>query len=201
MEPDTNAPKTSLMAVYEGWEGYQSSLVNAIAPLTSAQLAWRPAPEANSVGEVARHISLGRITWFMRMGAPGSGALARRVKAWETDSDGNQDIVEGAIAITDQASELVRWLEVTWQMIETTLKSWHVSDLGKTYLHKWNGKDYAISRQWTIWRILSHDIHHGGELSLMLGLQGISAFELSDLFGHTILPPLAQDLNNGESSI
>jgi hypothetical protein len=28
----------------------------------------------------------------------------------------------------------------------------------------------------------------------MLGLQGIRAFELSDLFGHTVLPPLAEDI-------
>lgn len=48
---------------------------------------------------------------------------------------------------------------------------------------------YAVSRQWTIWRVMNHDIHHGGELSLMLGLQGIEAFELSALFGHIILPP------------
>ena len=38
---------------------------------------------------------------------------------------------------------------------------------------------------------MNHDIHHGGELSLMLGLQGIEAFELCTLFGHIILPPLS----------
>ena len=50
-----------------------------------------------------------------------------------------------------------------------------------------------MSRQWTIWRVMNHDIHHGGELSLMLGLQGIEAFELSALFGHVILPPLSSE--------
>jgi uncharacterized damage-inducible protein DinB len=76
-------------------------------------------------------------------------------------------------------------------MVETTLKTWHVDDLVKTYRHKWNGTAYAVSRQWTIWRILSHDIHHGGQIALMLGMQGIEAFELSGLFGHITLPPLA----------
>jgi uncharacterized damage-inducible protein DinB len=85
----------------------------------------------------------------------------------------------------------VTWLELTWQMIDKTLTTWTVSDLTQTYRHTWNGKTYAVSRQWTLWRILSHDVHHGGELSLMLGLQGLEAFELSDLFGHIILPPLA----------
>jgi hypothetical protein len=30
---------------------------------------------------------------------------------------------------------------------------------------------YLVSRQWTLWRILSHDLHHGGQLALLLGLQ------------------------------
>jgi hypothetical protein len=40
---------------------------------------------------------------------------------------------------------------------------------------------------------MSHDIHHGGELSLMLGLQGIEAFELSSLVGYIIEPPLMEE--------
>lgn len=198
MGADTIASNISLMTVFEGWNGYQTSLVNAISPLTREQLEWRPARDANSVGELARHISLGRIIWFMRMEAPGSTELVKSIDAWEMDSDGNRDIVENRIAITDQPAELVRWLEATWGMIETTLKSWNVSDLVQTYKHRWNGVDYAVSRQWTLWRIMSHDIHHGGELSLMLGLQGIQAFELSDLFGHIILPPLADGPITGE---
>ena len=181
----------SLADVFDGWEGHQISLVHAVAPLTSDQLMWRPSPELFSVGELARHISFGRLIWFLRMGAPGSAALADQVGAWEVDPDGNRNIVENAIPITENADELVRWLEASWLMIETTLESWTVDDLAVTYRHTWNGDTYAVSRQWTIWRILSHDIHHGGQLALMLGMQGIQAFELGDLFGHITLPPLA----------
>ena len=183
----------SLQAVFDGWQGHQASLVNAIAPLTADQLMWKPAPNANSIGEIARHISLGRVTWFDRMSAPGSAEVTSLIRAWEIDDDGNRDIVESDLLIVDQASELVRWLDLTWQMIETTLKTWKVDDLAQTYRHKWNGQTYAVSRQWTLWRILTHDLHHGGEVSLMLGLQGIEAFELSTLFGHITLPPLADD--------
>jgi len=183
----------SLANIFDGWNGYQTSLVNAVAPLTREQLLWRPSPNSRSVGETARHVSLGRITWFARMGAPGSAELVNRIHHWEKDSDGNQDIVEDSIPITEQADELVSWLEITWEMIGKTLSTWEVSDLAQSYRHTWNGKTYSVSRQWTIWRILSHDIHHGGELSLLLGLQGIEAFELSDLFGHIILPPLADE--------
>jgi uncharacterized damage-inducible protein DinB len=184
---------SSLQDLYEGWDGYHQSIVNAVKNLTPEQLLWRPAENFNSVGELVRHISLGRLTWLMRMGAPGSGEVAGRISEWEQDADGNRDIVENSIAITDQPAELVRWLDMTWKIIENTLVSWEVKDLLQTYKHTWNGKVYAASRQWTIWRVMNHDLHHGGELSLLLGLQGIEAFELSTLFGHTILPPLADE--------
>jgi len=66
-----------------------------------------------------------------------------------------------------------------------------VANLEKTCRYTFNGATYAVSCQWIIWRILSHDIHHGGQIGLMLGMQGIEAFELSGLFGHITMPPLA----------
>ena len=184
---------SSLSTIFEGWEGYQQSIVNAVKPLAREQLIWRPGENFNTVGELVRHISLGRITWFMRMDAPGSAELASQIPEWEQDSDGNRDIVEHSIPIAENSAALVQWLENTWRMIEKTLSAWNVSDIAQTYPHTWNGKIYTPSRQWTIWRILNHDIHHGGELSLMLGMQGIEAFELSGLFGHIILPAMLDE--------
>jgi uncharacterized damage-inducible protein DinB len=183
----------SLWAVFEGWDGYQQSIVRAVAPLSRDQLVWRPSEQHRTTGELVRHIALGRLTWLLRMDAPGCVEVAGQIGEWEVDSDGNRDIVEDAMAITEQPAELVRWLEITWQIIENMLNAWRVSDLTQTYKHRWNGETYAVSRQWTTWRVLNHDLHHGGELSLMLGMQGIEAFELSGLFGHIILPPLAEE--------
>jgi uncharacterized damage-inducible protein DinB len=183
---DTN----SLMAVYEGWDGYRQSIIKAVEPLTAEQLAWRPAAHLRSVGELVRHIALAPIDWFLRMDAPGSHELAGQIEAWEEDPQGNRYVIEDAIPITGQTAELVRWLEATWQMIEQTLTAWTVADLQKTYRHVWRGNTYAVSRQWTVWRMMAHDIHHGGELAVMLGTQGIEIFELGDLGGHIIEPPL-----------
>jgi hypothetical protein len=44
-----------------------------------------------------------------------------------------------------------------------------------------------------IWRILTHDIHPGVELPVMLGMQGIEIPELGDLGGHWIVPPLVKN--------
>lgn len=179
---------SSLATVLDGWAGYNTSIVHAVDLLSANQLAFRPAPDMRTLGDVVRHIALGRLTWFMRMGAPGSAELARAVPEWETDSDGNRWVVESALPITEDAGELTRWLGDSWQMIEQTLNAWTVDDLARTYVHTWNGRKWSVSRQWTIFRILAHDMHHGGEVSLMLGLQGIEAFELSALGGHIVLP-------------
>ena len=182
---------TSLSAVYEGWDGYQTSLALAISPLSPQQLDWRESPGVRSIRELARHISAGRVNWFVRMGAPGSAELAERIQAWERDADGDLNVVERSLGTTGGPSELVEWLEASWKMIDLTLKSWDVADLRNTYAHRWNGQTYAVSRQWTVWRIMAHDIHHGGQIARILALQNIEAFELRGLGGHIIMPPLA----------
>jgi uncharacterized damage-inducible protein DinB len=194
--PDTS---DSLLSIYKGWDGYQSSLMHAVTPLTAAQLAFRPAPHLRSVGELVRHIALGRVDWFLRMDAPGSRQLAGQISVWDEDQQGNRYAREQAIVAVDNAGELAKWLEASWQMIDQTLRLWTVDDLQKTYRHTWRGETYAISRQWTIWRIMAHDLHHGGELSLLLGIQGIENLELGALGGHIIEPPRVEDKNEPSS--
>ncbi len=48
----------------------------------------------------------------------------------------------------------------------------------------YKGKNYALTRQWITWHVIAHDLHHGGELTLMLGMQGIALPELGDEGGH-----------------
>jgi uncharacterized damage-inducible protein DinB len=130
-----------------------------------------------SVGELALHIADGRVDWFRRIDAPTSLELRTEV-----------DTRKVAPA---SAQELVAWLEKTWVMVGATLAKWTVDDLAATYNHPYQGKVYAVSRQWTIWRILAHDIHHGGQLSELLAMQGVVPLELTLLGGHLTEPPLS----------
>ena len=36
-------------------------------------------------------------------------------------------------------------------------------------------EDGEASRAWMVWHVLEHDLHHGGEISLTLGMHGIDA--------------------------
>lgn len=166
-----------LTYVYEGWDGFHRSIVNAIAPLTPDQLAFRAAKDMRSVGEVAWHIADGRIDWFKRLDAPGSKEL-------EAQQQPRTEPFE--------AQPIVDWLNTTWEMVQRTLEQWTVDDLPATYHHPYQGKTYAVSRQWTIWRIMAHDIYHGGQLSEMLAMQGIFPVDLTYLGGHLTEPPVVE---------
>ncbi len=179
MAEDANA--LSLLTVLEGWGGYQRSLVGAVAPRSREQLIWRPAPHLRTAGELARHIAAGRVDWFSRTFGAEVIKPAARLSAWR-----RKDPIE------EDPAELVSGLEASWQMIEGALRLWTVADLAQTFPLSYQGKDYALPRQWILWRVMAHDLHHGGELAVTLGLQGIALPELGDEGGHLTPPPLAE---------
>lgn len=171
----------SLAKIFDGWDGYNASIVHAVEPLTPEQLAWRPAPHLRSAGEIASHLAFGRVDWFSKMPAPLSLDLLAQVPPPE----------ERARAATEK-DVILHWLKESWAMIDATLNAWTVEDLRRVYRHEYWGRTYAVSYQWTLWRILTHDVHHGGELALVLGMQHLEVPELGDLFGHLTTPPFAE---------
>ncbi len=173
----------SLLVFYRGWDGYEVALEHALRAASPEHLAWRGAPHLRSVGEIAGHIVAGRVNWFHRVLGEGDGEFAARVAGLTA---------EDIRAIEGSSAQLVVWLQATWQVIETALRRWTVNDLQRTVLQDYQGQTYALPRQWVLWRVLSHDIHHGGEVAYALGMQGVSIPELGDQGGHLIPPPLAK---------
>src|SRR5215469_16480859 len=86
--------------------------MRAVTPLTSEQLAWRPAPKQSSVNELIAHIAGARLWWFYKMSAPGSAALARQISPRASDTFNAED-----------SNELNRWMEANLQWEETLLKT------------------------------------------------------------------------------
>ena len=37
---------------------------------------------------------------------------------------------------------------------------------------------YEVSRSWVIYHVMEHDLHHGGEVSLILGMNGLRTLDL-----------------------
>lgn len=178
-----NSPSPSLTTIYEGWSGHQTALVNAVAPLTAEQLDWRGAPHLRTTGDLILHILLGRVAWIHDI----LGVEGKAVEEWIAEwTDGRN---QGGAYIADyrvQTSNdiLVAGLNATWSMIEGVLAIWTVDDLARTFQHSYQGKTYVVPYQWVLWRIMAHDIHHGGELAFALGMQGISIPDLGEQGGH-----------------
>ncbi len=157
-----NDNQPALLSYYKGWDAYQDLLAKAIAPLSADQLALSSAPHLRSIGVIAAHIISARVWWFHNLMGEGSTDLAPMV-AWDDDG-----------APARSASELVKGLEITWQMIQHCLTRWTHSDLEQTFMRR----SGTVSRQWIIWHVIEHDLHHGGELSLTLGMHGLTAPDL-----------------------
>ena len=162
----------SLTTFYSGWNGFQQNLIKIIAPLSPEQLALRAAPNHWTIGMVAQHIIANRVWWFQLWMGEGSPDLAP-IAHWDPEDKEWQPVRE--------AAELVAGLESTWQMIEDALARWTPADLGHLFptpasLSEEEQRIFrARTRQWIIWHVLEHEILHGGELSLALGMYGLKA--------------------------
>jgi uncharacterized damage-inducible protein DinB len=158
---------TTLAPLYKGWDVYQGHLVKALAPLTAEQLALAISPDLRTIGQIAAHIVRTRAGWMYDVMGEGGPEVAE-IAQWDWACTGH----------TENAAELVRGLEVTWQNIQRCLERWTVDDLNYVFKGERFGQPYELTRQWVIWHLIEHDLHHGGELSFVLGAHGLAAPDL-----------------------
>ena len=156
----------TLAPFYEGWRDYQGMLVEALAPLTSEQLALRASPDQRPIWLLAAHIIGTRVGWFQGLMGEGDPALAS-FDPWDAD---------GAPART--ASELIHGLEATWLMIQSCLDRWTPAMLNDPFTRTRGDQSRTRTRQWILWHVIEHDLHHGGELCLTLGIHGLPTPDL-----------------------
>lgn len=157
----------ALSAFYKGWDVDQQHLVDAVTPLSPEQLALQASPELRSIGAIATHIIGARARWLHHtLGQGGEELIA--LGTWDDD---DQPMRSGA--------ELASGLGATWQVMRDALGRWTAADLDEV-LHDSdeNGLDETFTRQWVIWHLLEHDLFHGGEISLTLGMHGLQGIDL-----------------------
>ena len=143
--------------VFESWQDYQEALKRAIAPLTEEQLQRRLIPGLRTPGEIAEHIVFGRALHLYRTLGEEAAELTPLLR-WEDTNDPPHT-----------AAEILRGLELTWRFITDCLM------LGSST--ETIPEEDALIIQ-TIWGLLDHDLPHAGELSLLLGADGIPGVEI-----------------------
>lgn len=142
---------------FASWDDYQEALKRAIASLSDEQLQRRPIPGLRTPGEIAEHIVFGRALHLVQTLGEEAAELASLLR-WDDADDPPRT-----------AAEIVHGLELTWQVIAGCLMraapTTTVSAEETTTLQ-------------TIWGLLDHDLPHAGELSLLLGAEGLPGVEI-----------------------
>jgi len=159
---------TTIAPFYKGWNEYQHHLARVVAPLTSEQMALQTAPHLRPVGMTITHIITVRAGWFYFVLNERDERLVEFTE-WEEWAQPYKS-----------STELVRGLETTWQVIEEALNRWTVAELNDEF---WDQDDTGkpvgpLTRQWVLWHLIEHDLHHGGELSFTLGTHGVAGINL-----------------------
>ena len=163
MQPQT---QSTLDVIYENWRGYSEKLRDCIAPLTNDQLSLQPAAHMWPLEQIVQHIISVRAGWF-------SGTLQ------DEDEAMNAYMLWGRRdSPARSAVELARGLDETWAFIETRLRRWTPGDCAMIFPDERDGQTYQFSRSWVIYHELEHDLHHGGEVSLILGMNGLRVPDL-----------------------
>jgi uncharacterized damage-inducible protein DinB len=141
--------------VFGNWQATRLGLYQALDQLTDEQLNFVPHAGLWSLGETARHIAeveagwLGQVVW-------------RETDKWVSFPAEQYN----TIAAVKQLLEEVHNRTLVF------LEGKTAADLDQVVDLPWGG---ATSVGWVIWHVLEHEIHHRGEIYLMLGLQGMEA--------------------------
>lgn len=158
----------TLTTFYTFWKEYQDRIKEAVEPLDNTQLALRPAPHLRSIGENVMHIVSCRAYWFAAFMSDTNGEELKMYADW------NEDALKLGASLPD-ITKLVRGLDQTWQFMTDYLARWSSTDMQQTFPDEWDGQVVDVSRAWVVWHVMEHDLHHGGELSLTLGIHNIPA--------------------------
>ena len=170
----------TLTTFYTSWKAYQDHLQKALAPLTAEQLALRAAPGLRSVGENALHIIGCRVFWFTEFLGEDGGEEMKRYARWnrvalEAPYVSWNDVALALGMPAPTGAKLAQGLDRTWQFVADCLARWGPAGMHQTFPDDGDGTPVDVSRAWVVWHVLEHDLHHGGEISLTLGMHGIDA--------------------------
>ncbi|MEX0710070.1 MAG: DinB family protein [Chloroflexota bacterium] len=157
---------------YADWTQYRSRLVDGVRDLTADQLAISIGPDHTPIWALAAHCAGTRTYWLCGvLGEPGAETtpfpdpLAER--GWEDDLDHPRS-----------AAELVVALETTGAIIDRCLDTW-TTDMLEVDFERWLGDVRQLhTRRSILLRLLSHDAFHSGEISQLLGANGLPAIDL-----------------------
>ncbi|HKW58258.1 MAG TPA: DinB family protein [Candidatus Dormibacteraeota bacterium] len=149
---------------FRGWADHNKLLVKTIAPLGDEDLLLSAGEGLWNVRMLACHIVAARAWWFGSWMGEGDDEL-RRLVTMDDDSEAERP----------DATKICNALEKSWGDVCACLEKWTADDLDAKFQRpKPNaaGERPWRDRRFILWHVAEHDVHHGGEISLTLGMHG-----------------------------
>lgn len=150
---------------YAGWHLTNEALVDAIGPLSAEQIALPVGSATWPIWASVSHIAGARVYWLCHVcGEPGveTTPFADPGTGWEDD-----------LAHPRSAAELASALRSSWRIVERALETWTPGSLAETVRRPRGERVQIHTRQSIVWRLITHDAFHAGEISLTLGAHGL----------------------------
>ena len=138
--------------IYPYWHLARRDLVDALSRLTEEQLDFAPQQGFRTIGDVARHIIDAEAGWV-------------NLVVLEKDEPWPEYPRERLPTVQSILDEMERVHTVTGRLLDEHDARW----LSETR-ERW---EQTFLLRWVFWHILDHEIHHRGEIFLMMGMQGV----------------------------
>ena len=144
------------MEMFGHWQVVRRDLIRALDMLNDDQLSYVPREGLWSLGTVARHIANAEEGWFRHV-------VTREHAEWPAGYSAEAYPAVGAV------KDLLTRVH---SRKEAFLTSVDAAELDNAVDLPW---DEDLTLREIIWHVLEHEIHHRGEIYLMLGLLGLEA--------------------------
>lgn len=141
--------------LFSHWQTVRRDLLRALDMLSDEQLAFVPREGLWSLGRVTRHIARAEEGWFRYV-------VTRELAEWPRFPEEDYPTVEAIKALLTEVHART----------EAYLATVDAADLDRTVT---TPRGEELSLGWIVWHVLEHEIHHRGEIYLMLGLMGLEA--------------------------
>jgi len=142
-----------LSEVFYHWERTRKDLFETLARFETQELGFSPFEGSWSVREIIFHIANAEDGWFRY-------ALTRELEGWPAE--------KSAEDFPDVASLMQYLIEIHARTV-AYLKQLDTSDWDRPITLPWGPE---VPLNWIFWHVVEHEIHHRGELSLILGMLG-----------------------------
>ena len=165
--------RPTIAPLFRGWQLQNERLVARLRDLKPEQLQLPIGSPSWPVWASASPVAGARVMWLCHVfKEPGA----------ETTAFGDLDLMrtgwEDDLEHPRGADELWHALESSWKIVGRCLSTWTPDSLEQEARRVREGEVQTHTRQSVLLRLITHDAYHCGEMSLVLGSQGLGEIDL-----------------------